>query len=566
MKYTHLFLKTSKESPADETAKNADLLIRGGFVHKEMAGVYTFLPLGLRVLQNIADIVREEMDEAGCIEILMSALSPQENWKKTGRWDTVDVLYKVPAAGGGEVALSPTHEDMVTPLVAHYCQSPKDFPLCVYQIQTKFRNEPRAKSGLLRGREFLMKDAYSFHTSEEDFDAFYKVMTKAYENIYARLGIGDITHFCEASGGDISKYSHEFQTLSEIGEDTLLYDPKSDTWYNDEVAPSKASEWTNPDEAKAKREDVIGKGLIGVEALATFFDIPVEKTTKTILFENEKNAVIAAVVRGDRDVNELKLKEVAGCDRLRLASEETVKRITGADIGYAGPLNLPDEVSIYWDDSCQGRVNFECGANETDYHSINVNFGDDLSEPETFYDIKIAQIGDANPETGSVYESKKAVEVGNIFPLGTKYSKPFNFKIDGKNIIMGCYGIGVSRTMGILAEIFNDDKGLIWPENVAPFDVYLAPIGKDNSVYEKAEVLEKALEISGFEVLYDNRRDKKVGPGQKFGDAELIGVPYRVVVSEKSLAENKVEVVRRTDGHTDMVELEGLVEYLDEVL
>lgn len=563
MKYTQLFLKTSKESPADETARNADLLIRGGFIHKEMAGVYTFLPLGLRVLDKISDLIREEMNAAGAIEVRMSSFCPQENWKQTKRWDSFDVLYKVPMSSGGEVALSPTHEEIVTPIIAHYCQSPKDFPVCLYQIRDKFRNEPRAKSGILRGREFLMKDAYSFHLTQEDFEDYYNKMKTAYTNVYDRLGVGDRTFYVAASGGDFSRFSHEFQTLTEVGEDTLFYDKDVDEWYNEEIAPCQAPEWTNTDEKIAEREDVLGEGLIGVEALSEFLKIPVEKTSKTILFENEKGDVTAAVVRGDRDVNELKIKEIVDCKVLRLASEETVKKVTGAEVGYAGPLNLPDSVQVLWDTSCKDRVNFECGANQTNYHSINVNFGRDLDEPEKFYDISVATAGDTNPETGNVYETHRACEVGNIFPLANKFSKPFNLKIEGKEIIMGCYGIGVSRTMGILAEIFNDEKGLKWPNVVAPFQVYLAAIGKDDAVYERAEALEVELEAAGIEVLYDNRRDKKVGPGQKFGDAELIGLPYRVVLSEKLLEEGMAEVVSREDGAVEKVALEKLAEHLN---
>lgn len=403
MKYSQFFLRTLKESPSDETAKNADLLIRGGFIHKEMAGVYTFLPLGLRVLNKIADIVRDEMQAAGSSELLMSALCPAENWKKTGRWDEVDVLYKVPMSDGKEVALSPTHEEIVTPLIQSYLQSPKDFPACVHQIQSKFRNEPRAKSGILRGREFLMKDAYSFHLSQECFDAYYQVMTDAYHRIYNRLGIGDITHLVAASGGDFSEFSHEFQTLSDIGEDTIYKNPETGEYFNEEI--------------------------------------------------------------------------------------------------------LTEDQSASW-------------------------------------------------------PSEKAVEVGNIFPLGNKFSQSFKFKVDGKEVIMGCYGMGVSRTMGILAEIFNDEKGLVWPKNVAPFQVYLAVLGREDGTYERAEALYGDLIKAGIEVLYDDRRDKKVGPGQKFADAELIGVPTRVVISDKTLEVDQVEMVDRKTGEVQMVALEQVVSHL----
>ncbi len=410
MKYSHLFTKTSKDKPAGEESHNAQLLIQAGYIKKEMAGVYSFLPLGLRTLRNIENIVREEMDRVGAQECLMPALAPQENWQKTGRWDTVDVLYKLELPNGKEVALSPTHEEVVTPLVQQFCHSYKDFPTCVYQVQWKFRNEPRAKSGLLRGREFLMKDAYSFHLSMEDFEAYYQIQRKAYERIYDRLGIGDITKFVAADGGDFSKFSHEFQTFSEIGEDEIFIDKETGEAFNKEIV-----------------------------------------------------------------------------------SEEDQK---------------------------SGK-----------------------------------------------YDVKKAVEVGNIFPLATKFSKAFDFKgigSDGKpaEVIMGCYGIGISRIMGVLAEIFSDEKGLKWPENVAPFQVYLAAIGRDDAVFEKTEELYKTLLSKGIEVLYDDRREKKVGPGQKFADQELMGIPQRILISEKLLADENLEHYDRASGETQILKIEAYLKTL----
>ena len=413
MKYTHLLLKTQKELPAKEESRNAELLIRGGFVKKEMAGVFSYLPLGLRVLRQIEQIVREEMDNIGAQEIRMSELCPKENWLQTGRWDKVDVLYKLPMAEGKEVALSPTHEEIVTPLVQQFCHSHKDFPTCVYQIQTKFRNEPRAKSGLLRGREFQMKDAYSFHTTQEDFEKYYEIQKEAYFRVYERLGLpkGKVV-VTEASGGDFAEFtSHEFQALSPIGEDTI---------------------YINNETGEAINEEVIS--------------------------EADKNS---------------------------------------------------------------GK--FSC---------------------------------------------EKAIEVGNIFPLGSKYTDAFKFKSiaeDGKptQIIMGCYGIGISRLMGAIAEIFSDEKGLIWPESITPFKVYLAAIGKSDEPYQKAEEIYSQLKSAGISVIYDDRRDKKVGPGQKFADHELLGIPVRVVVSERGLGTGKLEVVNRKSGEVEEVAVEEIVKFLN---
>lgn len=559
MKYTNILLKTSKESPADESSRNAELLIRGGYINKEMAGVYSFLPLGLKVLRKIENIVREEMENIGASELLMPALSPKANWEQTGRWNEVDVLFKMKLSGGREIALNPTHEEIITPLVKTFANSPKDFPKCIFQIQNKFRNEPRAKSGLLRGREFLMKDAYSFHTSQEDFERYYNVMTQAYHKIYKRLGIGDITKFVAADGGDFSEFSHEFQTLSPIGEDELFYIPSENKYLNREITPCVAEHWNNSEEPIIKMEDVLGKGIIGVEELAKFLKIPIEKTTKTILFETEEEKVIAAVVRGNREIDTRKLKKLVGCKSLELASEETVKRVTGAPVGYAGVLNLQKEVQIFWDETCQNRVNFEMGANKENYHTININFGQDIEKPEHFYDIKVAQAGDYYPKTGEKYETFRAIEVGNIFPLSTKFSQSFKFNSEGKDIIMGCYGIGISRTMGALAEIFADEKGLIWPENIAPAKVYLAPIGRDNTVFEKADFFYEELQKIGVEVLYDDRRDKKTGPGTKFADHELLGIPYRIVISERGIASDTAEVVERKTGKVQNIPFDQLV-------
>jgi prolyl-tRNA synthetase len=558
MKYTEILLATSKEKPADENSKNAELLIRGGYINKEMAGVYSYLPLGLKVLKNIENIVRKEMIKAGASEILMPAMSPKTYWEKTNRWN-MPILFKMELPNGREIALNPTHEEIVTPLVQKFANSPKDFPKAVFQIQSKFRNEPRAKSGLLRGREFLMKDAYSFHTSQEDFEKYYEVMTNAYHSIYRELGIGDITKLVAADGGEFSKFSHEFQTISPIGEDDIFYLKSTDKYLNKEITPCVAQQWNNQEETVAEKEDVLGEGIIGVEELSKFLNIPVEKTTKTIIFETENGKVIAAVVRGNREIDMKKLSKISGLKNLEMATEETVLRVTGSPVGYAGVLNLPEEVAVFWDESCQDRVNFEMGANKENYHTINVNFGRDIEKPAKFYDLKVAQDGDHDPETGEKYKVIKSIEVGNIFPLSNKFSKAFKFKSEGKELLMGCYGIGVSRIMGALVEIFHDEKGIIWPENVAPAKIYLAPIGKNNKVYAKADELYAKFREKNIEVLYDNRRSKKVGPGQKFADHELLGIPYRVVISDRLLEENSVEIVERKTEKTKIISFDEVL-------
>ncbi|PIP63585.1 proline--tRNA ligase, partial [Candidatus Roizmanbacteria bacterium CG22_combo_CG10-13_8_21_14_all_34_12] len=484
MLYSKLFGKTKKDSKKYDSA-NATFLQKGGFIDQVMAGVYTYLPLGLRVLNKIENIIREEMNKISN-EVFMPSLAPQSAWEKTGRLGTVDILMKTTAANkfaeaknAAQYVLNPTHEEVVTPLGQKFNLSYKDFPFALYQIQTKFRNEPRVKSGLLRGREFRMKDLYSFHTTIEDFKKYYEISKKVYFKVFERLGLKDDTVIVLASGGSFTDdYSHEFQTFCETGEDVIFYAKSKNIYYNREVAPSTAPRIIEKDKEMLPKKDVLGKGIIGVQELADYLKIPVEKTTKTLIFETDDNKVIAVAVRGGYDVNEDKLRKIVKCKALKLASAKIVKKVTGAEVGYAGILNLPKEVNVYIDESVNNRLNFECGANKTDYHSVNVNFGRDLPLPKEFYDIKVARDGDVDPETNERYEVKKAAEIGNIFPLYTKFTDAFNYKFtdqDGKQkpIYMGCYGIGPSRIMGIIVEKLHDEKGIIWPESVAPFQVHL---------------------------------------------------------------------------------------------
>lgn len=559
MRQSQLFYRTQKEKPKDEESKNAELLIRAGFIDKVMAGVYNYLPLGYRVLSKIENIIREEMNAIGAQEILMPVLHPKENWQVTGRWDIMSVLFKIKGANNREYALGPTHEEIVTPLAKKFVFSYKDLPAAVYQIQTKFRNEPRSKSGLLRGREFSMKDLYSFHTNPQDLDDYYQKVQRAYRKIIQRLGLAEITLDVYASGGDFSKYSLEYQTICETGEDSIFIVESQNKAFNREIAPSRAPQFDNSDEPLAEMQEVKGEGIIGVEELSKFLNIPVEKTTKTILFENEKSEVIAGAVRGDYDINEIKLAEVASCKELKLASPETVKRVTGAEIGYAGILNLPAEVKVFMDDSMQGRINFECGANRTNYHTLNVNFGRDLPEPEKFYDIKLAKPGDYYPETNEKYVVKKAIEIGNIFKLKTKFTDAFDFKYKDEQgqeqpVIMGCYGFGPSRVMGALVEIFHDEQGIIWPEAVAPFKYHLINLSKSAQVKQQADKIYQQLIDRGEEVLYDDRLDISVG--EKLAEADLIGIPYRLVVSDKT--QGKIEFKKRDQSATQLIEFEEL--------
>jgi len=413
MRQSRLFTKTRKEIPADEISRNAELLIRGGFIHKEMAGVYSYLPLGLRVLNKIENILREEMNKVGGQEVLMSSFQPKENWEKTGRWEAMDDLYKVSDSSGREVALGPTHEEIVVPILKNYVSSYKDFPLSIYQIQNKFRMELRAKSGILRGREFMMKDMYSFHTSTEDFEEFYNKMKGVYKTIFDRVGIGHLTYLTFASGGTFSKYSHEFQTITSVGEDTIYIDEKSGLAFNKEV--------------------------LNDEVLSQF----------------------------------------------NLKKEKLVEH--------------------------------------------------------------------------------KSIEIGNIFDLKTKYSKPFDLSFtdpEGKKypVLMGCYGIGLSRLLGTVVEVLSDDKGIIWPESIAPFRIHLLLLGEDEKVKSEANKVYESLLKSGIEVLFDDRAG--ISAGEKFSDADLFGIPYRAVISARSLKEGGIELKKRTEEKGKIVSLDELLKML----
>ncbi len=566
MRYSKLFIKTKKNAKSYDSV-NATLLQKGGFVYQEMAGAYTFLTLGLRVLKKIEGIIREEMDTIGA-EVLMTSLAPKELWEQTGRLNTIDVLMKTSAANEislkkstNEYILNCTHEDIITPIAKEYNLSYKDFPFAFYQIQTKFRNEARAKSGLMRGREFRMKDLYSFHTSAEDLKKYYEASKKVYTRVFERMGLGKDTYMTLASGGDFTKdYSHEFQTRCETGEDTIFYVKSQHIAFNKEVAPSQAPKLDDEKETMKAREEVKGEGIIGVKELAAFLNISVEKTTKTMLYEADNGQVIAAAVRGGYDINEEKLTKIAGVRSIKLASAEVVKKVTGAEVGYAGVLNLPDSVTVYFDESTKDRKNFECGANKTNFHSVNINWGRDIPLPEKFYDFKLPKEGDLYPETGEVYEVFQAAEVGNIFPLGIKFTKAIKYlytdeKGEQQPVYMGSYGIGSSRLMGVIVEKFHDDKGIIWPETVAPFAVHLIGLtGNDDNLETKIDGIYTQLLDAGIEVLYD---DRETGAGEKFADADLLGMPVRLVVSAKT--GDKIEWKKRTEKDTELISLEEVI-------
>jgi len=562
MRQTRLLGKTLREPPKDAQTAAHSLMLRAGCIQQLSAGVYVYLPLLYRVLTKLGQIVREEMEAAGAVELLMPALQPRELWEESGRWErytAVDgIMFAFKDRRGATACLGPTHEEVITDILRREIKSYKDLPKCAFQIQTKFRDEIRPRFGLMRAREFIMKDAYSFDADEAGLEASYDAMRRAYHRICERIGFR--YRAVEADPGAIGGTgSLEFMVLAETGEDTILFCDQCAYAANQEQARSRLEEFP-PDPEPKPMEAVLGEGLIGVETLARFLNLPVWKTTKTLIYRADEK-VVAVVVRGDCEVNEVQVANFLGCKVLRLAPAETIKELTGAEVGYAGPIGLPASVRIIADHYAGNRVNFECGANRTNYHNINVNFGRDLPLPE-FGDFKLARQGEGCPNCGGRLEAARGIEVGHIFKLGAKYSETMNCRYldaqaKSRPVIMGCYGIGVSRMAAAWIEQNHDDKGIIWSPAIAPFDVHLIGLNlEDAAVCARAEQVYQQLEQAALAVLFDDRAARA---GEKFSDADLIGIPARLTVSKRALEQDKVEFKRRSEPKAELVSMEEAV-------
>jgi prolyl-tRNA synthetase len=544
-------IKTLKSRPNVSDNKSTGILMQAWFIRQTMAWVYNYTTLWLKVLRNIEKIVREEMDNYWASELYMSSLSPRELWDKTGRWDAIDVMFHLPTwEEGKEYWLNSTHEEVVVPLMNEFINSYKDSNTCVYQIQTKFRNEKRAKSGLLRWREFIMKDAYSFHVNNKDFIEYYEWMKQVYMNVFNRLGIWKDTYITLADWWTFTdKYSHEFQTLLPIWEDTIYIDEKAWISYNQEVAPSKIAMENISDKNMLEKQDIKHAwDIIWVDALEKLLWIPKTKTTKTMFFETDGKRFIVTCVRGDYEINTIKLRKILWCKKLELATEERVKKVIWTKIGYAWIINLPAWIELFIDDSVKWLTNFETWTNKDFHHSINVNFWRDLELPEEFYDFKDAKEWDLNPETWNKFVVKKASEVWNIFPLETKFSKPFGMKMldwdnKEKDVIMWCYGIWISRAMWVVAEYFAWEKWINWPENIAPADYYIIVLWEEN--INIALKIVQDLEKKWNSVIFDDRMWKKVWFWQKAWDSELYWIPNRIVISPKTIESGGYELLKR---------------------
>lgn len=558
MRYSKLFGRTRFDAPHDEDSVNAKLLSQGGFIEKLAAGIYQFLPLGLRVLKKINQIIREEMDGVDGQEILMASLHPIEIWEQTGRDKTMsDILYRTTASGNKEFVLGPSHEETVTPLVKKNIQSYKDLPLSVYQLQTKFRDEPRAKSGLLRGREFGMKDMYSFHETEEDLDAYYDRVKTAYMNVYHRCGLD--AYMIEASGGAFTdKISHEFSVKTSAGEDTMIFCPKCKIAQNMEIATGKIAQYDEAIEKEMTMKKVPAKRDASIAAEASFHHIPAWKILKTMVYEVEGRGFVGISIRGDLNVNEHKVERYFQ-KRLRPANAEQLLKL-GLTQGFISPVDNA-LISFVGDFSIQNVKNFCTGANEKDMDILNVNLGRDFTIKD-FADFVEVKGGFLCGKCGSELSEEKAIEAGNIFKLGTKYSEAFDLKVQGRDgklvtVIMGCYGIGNTRLLGTIVEACHDPNGIIWPKSVAPYLIHLISLGNDEKVKRAAEKLYEDFIQASLEVLYDDRDESA---GKKLKDADLIGIPLRIVVSSRTLGKDSVEWKERKRMEAEVIPMKELME------
>ncbi|MBI4286500.1 MAG: proline--tRNA ligase [Chloroflexi bacterium] len=563
MRISQLFGKTLREVPAEADTASHQLLLRAGMIHQVAAGVYAYLPLAWRVMKKIEKIIREEMDGAGGQEVMLPVLQPLELWQQTGRDKAFGKsLLVLTDRKERQLALGPTHEEVITELVAHNVQSYRDLPLRLYQIQTKFRDEPRPRAGLVRCREFIMKDLYSFDVDEAGLDESYQKMLQAYRNIYTRCGFAAM--LVEADSGAIGgKDSHEFMVIAETGEDEIIYCDKCHYAANVEKAQSVKGKLLA--EEPLPMAEVSTPGMKTIEEVSRFLNVPTNKTLKAIFYVADGKLVFV-VIRGDLEVNEIKLKNTLHSTDLRLATEGEVTA-AGIVAGSASPVGLHG-IKVVADDSITSGSNFVAGGNKTDTHLKNVNYPRDFTV-DIMADIARAHAGQGCPKCGAPLIATRGIEAGHIFKLGTFLAEKLGASFVDANgvshpIVMGCYGIGVGRLLAAAIEQNHDAKGIIWPGAIAPYQAYLCPLYREGTqVAEVAERLYRELAAAGLEVLFDDRSES---PGVKFSDADLLGIPYRVTVSPRTLQSNSAEVKKRSQKEFELVPLDGVVAKLSEEL
>jgi prolyl-tRNA synthetase len=565
MYLTQLPINTLKEVPSDAEVLSHQLMLRAGLIRRLAAGLYSWLPLGTRVLRRVERIIREEMDRSGALEVCMPSVQPAELWQESKRWTEYGPeLLRLKDRHNRDFCLGPTHEEVITDIARNELKSYRQLPVNYYQIQTKFRDEIRPRFGIMRAREFVMKDAYSFHLDEASLLQGYQLMRATYQRIFDRLQLE--YRIVQADTGAIGgSRSEEFQVLAASGEDAIAYCDEDDFAANVEVVGLPPPRDARPEPAETCA--LVETPAVGtIAALAEFLGVAPERCLKTLLVKGTDAPAVALYLRGDHELNAIKAQKLAGvATPLQMLSGAEVEAATGAVPGFAGPVGL--EIPAYVDQSAAVLADFVCGANKADYHYRGVNWQRDAALPAVA-DLRNAVAGDPSPAGGGTLSVARGIEVGQIFQLGTKYSDSMQATVldtDGRAraMQMGCYGIGVTRVVAAAIEQNHDERGIIWPDALAPFDVMLIPINMDKSesVRAAAESAYRSLRDAGFDVLLDDRPQR---PGFKFADADLIGIPYRVVLADKGLAEGRCEVKARRSPDVEMVSVEGLVEYLEE--
>lgn len=556
MRTSNYLISTQKETPADAEVISHQLMLRAGLIRKLAAGLYTWLPLGLRVLRRVEKVVREEMDASGAIEISMPVVQPAELWQESGRWEQYGPeLLRIQDRHQRDFCLGPTHEEVVTDLVRNEVKSYKQLPLNLYQIQTKVRDEIRPRFGIMRGREFLMKDAYSFHIDQTSLEATYQVMHGTYSSIFTRLGL-EFRPVIADTGSIGGNASHEFHVLADAGEDAIAFSDSSDYAANVEMAEAVAPLEPRP-APTASMAEVATPDVRSIDELATLLGVPAAGTVKTLIVEgDEPGALVALVLRGDHQLNGVKAEKLEGvANPLTMAGEDAVRAACGAGFGSLGPVGLP--LPIIVDRSAAQLADFICGANRDDTHLSGVNWERDcpLGRVE---DLRNVQEGDPSPDGQGTLLIRRGIEVGHIFQLGRKYSETMNANVldeNGKSITvaMGCYGIGVSRIVAAAIEQNHDEHGIIWPEAMAPFQLAIVPLNmqKSEAVAECALALYQRFREAGIEVLLDDRNER---PGVKFADMELLGIPHRLVIGDRALAEGNLEYKGRRDAEPTLIQ------------
>jgi len=567
MRFSKMFIPTVKEDPKEAEVISHRLMLRAGFIRRLASGIYTWLPLGLKSLRKVEAIIREEMNKKGAQEILMPFVQPKELWEESTRWEKYGKeLLRFYDRNNRELCLGPTHEEVVTDLVRKEVRSYRDLPLNLYQIQTKFRDEIRPRFGVMRAREFVMKDAYSFDVDEEGAEKSYMDMYDAYMNIFKRCGFK--FRVVEADTGQIGgSFSHEFMVLAETGEDIIIYCDLCGYAANLERAEVGYEENKGISAKKGYFKKVATPNKRRIEEVSSFLNISPQLLVKTIIYNTDKG-IIGVLVRGDRDINETKIKNILSLEYIELADEETIEKVTGGPLGFSGPIGL--KIPLYADRDILYMEDFVVGGNERDIHIINTNIGD--FNVEAFFDLKIAKDGDLCPRCKATLNSTRGIEVGHIFKLGLKYSKAMNAKFLDKNgeekyMVMGCYGIGVSRIIAAAIEQANDENGMILPCSIAPFEVDVLPVNSSHrDSMELAEHIYKELLEKHIDVLID---DRDVRPGIKFKDCDLMGIPLRITIGEKNLKDGLVEIKLRDKKESLKIKKEDIIgrtiEYVEEL-